>query len=128
MSEIIEKPKTLANIEVAYSTEEERQTIVHCIYDLTRNIWDSAARIWPSTILVCEHTGREFKFHHAEGISLFPDWTIMYGGKKNRFTLIFEPMPRDVKVFELYERIPEPRGWRVKGIKRNKSDVYTVTL
>jgi hypothetical protein len=37
-------------------------------------------------------------------------------------------LPSDCKTFTLKEEIPEPGGFEVKGIRRNKTDVYRVTV
>jgi hypothetical protein len=44
------------------------------------------------------------------------------------FLLIFSALPKACILFDLIEDIPQPGGFLVKGIKRNKTDVYRITL
>jgi len=49
-------------------------------------------------------------------------------GTTARFTLIFASLPKTCEVFNLYEDIPQDSGFHIKGIRRNKSDVYNVEI
>lgn len=100
---------------------EERQTIVHCTCIET----DYAYRIWPSTYLVEQGTGRRAKLITAFNISFAPQWTFNDG---KGFTLIFEGLSKDCSVFDLKEIIPQDGGFEITGIKRNAMDVYNVTI
>jgi hypothetical protein len=100
---------------------EERQTIVHC--SISNADDNYAYRIWPSTFLIEQGTGRRAKLITAFNISFAPEWT-MNDGKG--FTLIFEGLSKGCMLFDLKEVIPQEGGFEVLGIPRNRSDVYTV--
>ncbi|MBK9284323.1 MAG: hypothetical protein IPM51_08355 [Sphingobacteriaceae bacterium] len=100
--------------------EVERQTIVHC------NCGDVYAyRVWPSTFLIEQESGNRLRLLNIFNITYAPDWTINNG---QGFTLVFEGLSKDCKMFDLMEIIDEPGGFEVKGIQRNKTDVYNVKL
>lgn len=105
--------------------ETERQTIVHCSHFLEAG---DGIRIWKTTYLVEIPTGRKRKLLHAENISIYPTWTIMDKGGNYKFTLIFEGLSKDCGSFDLIEEIPQPGGFECRGIKRNQTDVYRVTI
>jgi hypothetical protein len=63
-----------------------------------------------------------------EGITLFPEWTRVDRVGIFRFTLIFSGLPNDCQVFSMVEEIPEPGGFLVSNISRNKKDVYSISL
>jgi hypothetical protein len=106
-------------IETEVFVQEERQTIVHCTAGDTY-----AYRVWPSTFLI-EKGGRRAKLITAYNISFAPQWTLNSG---KGFTLIFEGLSRECKVFDLVEIIPQEGGFEVRDIVRNNSDVYNVEL
>ena len=106
--------------EVKTLQSEERQTIVHC-----RVAEDYAYRIWPSTFLVEQRTGKRAKLITAFNISFAPEWTLNDG---RGFTLIFEGLSKNCRLFDLKEMIPEEGGFQVLAIERNHSDVYQVQL
>lgn len=99
--------------------ETEAQVIVHCALNDDLN----AVRIWPTTYLICAHTGAKSKLIDALNISFYPDWCITPS-----FTLLFESLPKDCKLFHLVEEIPEQGGFEVNNISRNNSDVYRVVF
>jgi len=99
--------------------ETEAQVIVHCAVNDDLN----AVRIWPTTYLICAHTGAKSKLIDALNISFYPDWCITPS-----FTLLFESLPKDCKLFHLVEEIPEQGGFEVNNISRNNSDVYRVVF
>lgn len=119
----IEKEAEVAVEEEVKTLEsEERQTIVHC----SCSPQDSEAfRIWPSTFLIDVHSGRKAKLLTAFNISFAPVWTLNDG---KGFTLIFEGLSKDCTVFDLVEEIPQAGGFEVRGIARNKTDVYSVSF
>jgi hypothetical protein len=49
-------------------------------------------------------------------------------GSTLRFTLFFSSLPKSFVLFDFLEDIPESGGFEIRGIKRNKSDVYPVTI
>jgi len=119
------KEKTITKKKVKAKTKtlesEERQTIVHCTYNP-----EAAVRIWPSTFLIEKESGRKVKLITAFNISFAPEWTIATNG--NTFTLIFGGLSKGCTHFDLTEVIPLPDPFIVRNIKRNKSDVYTVSI
>lgn len=112
--EVAEEIKTLES--------EERQTIVHCSCSTQES---EAFRIWPSTFLIENHNGRKAKLLTAFNISFAPVWTLNDG---KGFTLIFEGLSKDCSSFDLIEQIPQAGGFEVRGIARNKMDVYHVNF
>ena len=107
-------------------TAEESQVIVHCSY--FTGGFEEKIRIWKSTFLMARESAHRSKLLYVENISLYPDWTDMERYKEFRFTLIFSALPKDCKVFDLVETIPEPGGFEVRGIGRNGVDVYRVEV
>jgi hypothetical protein len=118
------EPETITKIQEEVETEtmvaEEGQTIVHCICGM-----EAAYRIWPTTYLI-ESSGKRAKLVTAFNVSFYPYWTLKNAGQK--FTLIFEGLSKDCIIFDLKEEIPQEGGFFVKGIMRNKSDVYIVNI
>jgi hypothetical protein len=104
---------------------EEQVAIVHCTYHFPKEFQPSPIRIWPTTYLIQEN-GQQKKLLQAFNISPFPAWKLVNSG--HRFTLIFEGLDKDCKIFDLLEDIPEPGGFSIKNIHRNKTDVYWVTI
>jgi len=129
-TEIIKETKVVIDESVRKkllsAVEEQSQVIVHCRID---DDYDGTlVRIWPTTYLK-DISGRH-KSHllHAEGISIAPIWTEVPPGKTHYFTLLFSPLPKNCKVFDFFEQIPEPGGFIVRNIPRNKEDVYHIDL
>lgn len=99
---------------------------VHCHY---HNPYDEMfIRIWRSTFLIDRVSGTRAKLVHAENISYAPVWTYIPGKQLYTFLLIFSALPKDCKVFDLMEDIPQAGGFFVSGISRNEQDVYHVTI
>jgi hypothetical protein len=111
--------------EVLSQIHEEGMVIVHCTYSVEI---ESYIRIWKSTFLIDKASGDRCNMHHAENITIAPEWTYVPEGKSYRFTLIFAPLPKSCEFFDLLEDIPLAGGFFVQNIKRNKSDVYHVTI
>jgi hypothetical protein len=101
---------------------EERQTIIHC-----KCIGEGSElyRIWPTTFLIEHENNERKKLITAFNISFAPEWTINDG---KGFTLIFEGLSKACKQFDLKEIIPFAGGFKKLNIKRNNTDVYTITL
>lgn len=107
--------------------EEEKQVIVHCCFPAT--LYEgSLIRIWNSTYLIDDSLAHKSSLIHHENISLFPYWTEVPPFKDFWFTLVFSGLPKECKIFDLQEVIPEEGGFHVKNIKRNGTDVYRVKL
>lgn len=111
--------------EILSQIHEEKAVIVHCTYNAEI---DGGIRIWNSTFLIDKASGDRSNMHHAENISIAPEWTYVPEGKTYRFTLIFAPLPKSCEFFDLLEDIPQAGGFFIQNIKRNKSDIYNVRI
>jgi hypothetical protein len=111
--------------ELLTDVEERGQVTVHCSI-ITE--WADMIRIWPSTYLVCCHSGHRSRLLHAEGISYAPHWQPIPPGKSIAFTLLFEGLPKDCILFDLVEDIPDQCGFYSPSILRNAVDVYRVEV
>lgn len=105
---------------------EDSFVYVHCYFN---NIYkDMLIRIWKTTFLIDLSIGTRSRLLHVENISLAPQWTLIPDGKVYRFLLIFEGLPRGCTSFDLLEDIPQAGGFHVKGISRNRTDVYHIDI
>ncbi len=104
-------------------TLSEKCTIVRCVY---RKTYYNRIRIWPSTFLIQNNGVRKKMLQHYN-IALYPEWIIVKS-HPHIFTLIFEGLDKDCVSFDLLEDIPEPGEFYVRGIQRNQTDVYSVSL
>lgn len=120
----IEAPSVETKNEIKPLIHEEKQTVVHCSMPCQIGM---GARIWKSTYLITDG-GIKIPLLFWDGISQAPYWTIIEHNGFFKFTLFFSGLPNDCKAFTLKEEILEPGGFEVKGIRRNKSDVYRVTV
>lgn len=117
---------TASDIRPESAVIEESQVIVHCRYRAT---WlADGIRIWPSTFLISKDCGHRSELLHTENITRYPHWTWIIPGRTLRFTLIFSGLPKSCTAFDLVEVIPEPGGFEVRDIKRNRMDVYEVEI
>lgn len=107
--------------------EEESQVILHCCVK-SQSFFQEKIRIWSSTYLVDRTLEHVSKLIHFENITLFPEWTDIADGKEYWFTLVFSGLPKDCKVFDFLELIPQNGGFFCEGITRNSSDVYKIIL
>lgn len=129
MAKIITEPSINISKEIleelCTELEEMGQVVVHCLYD---SIIPTLIRIWQTTYLYDRDSPHNSELVHAENISYFPRWTEAKQGK-NHFTLIFSGLPRTCNVFDLIEHCDNENGaFRIKSIKRNKSDIYYIQL
>lgn len=129
MGETIIKPKIAREIlaELQTKVEEEKQVILHCCYE-SDFIMEEKIRIWSSTYLIDRNSNHISKLLHFENISLFPTWTDVPVAKEYWFTLVFAGLPKDCKVFDFIELIPQHGGFFEEGIVRNSSDIYRIKL
>jgi hypothetical protein len=104
----------------------ESQVIVHCSFDSEDD--DTLIRIWRTTFLIDRNSGHRSKLVHVDGITLFPNWMPIPANHTARFTLIFSGLPKGCSTFDLVEEIPQSNGFVINNIKRNKMDVYQVTI
>ncbi len=129
MSETIVKPRISQEILDKIQSEivEEKQVILHCCYK-SDFFLEEKIRIWSSTYLIDRQSEHVSRLVHFENISLFPHWTDVPYGKDYWFTLVFSGLPKDCKVFDFIELIPQNNGFFEEGIVRNSSDVYKIRL
>lgn len=121
---IVKEPKHKTKVKIQTLVLEEKQVIVHCSIPCEVGM---GVRIWKTTYLVTED-GVKIPLLFWDGITLAPMWTPVFKKGNYKFTLIFAGLPADCKVFSMVEQIPEPGGFEVRNIRRNKADVYNVTL
>lgn len=124
---IIEKP---VDIDLSILNElkefvlEEGQVTIHCI--CKGGDYGTSVRIWKTTYLYPHNSTGRSELVYSEGISLYPNWTKVERHGVLAFTLIFTALPATCKVFDMLEVIPQPGGFRIQDIVRNKTDVYYV--
>jgi hypothetical protein len=105
---------------------EQSHVYVHCYFNNT--VKDMLIRIWKTTFLVDKTSAHRSKLVHVENISYAPQWTIVPENALFQFLLIFDALPKDCEMFDLLEDIPQPGGFFVSNIMRNKKDVYHVYI
>ncbi|WP_334126919.1 hypothetical protein [Empedobacter brevis] len=124
MNMTIPKEKIFIDSELLTTIEEESQVIIHCC--MNADEYANAARIWPSTFIIDNHSRKRCQLVFVEGITMYPNWTYIEEGSSLYFTLIFNGLPKSCKSFDLVEIIPQVGGFEYRKIKRNKSDVYHI--
>jgi glutathionylspermidine synthase len=119
---------TVSQVEVEQEIVEleASHVYVHCYFNNT--VKDMLIRIWKTTFLIDKSSSHRSKLVHAENISFAPQWTIIPENKMFQFLLIFEGLPKGCERFDLLEDIPQPGGFYVADIMRNKKDVYHVYI
>ena len=105
--------------------QEEGMVILHCSYTAG---FGTSIRIWNTTVLIDKASGTRSGLLHALNITMAPIWMEVPAGSTVRFTLIFLSLPKTCEIFDFLEDIPRPDRFEIRGIKRNKSDVYNVTI
>ena len=121
-----EKPIVKTAVEEEVTVLEQSHVYVHCYFNNT--VKDMLIRIWKSTFLVDKGSVHRSKLVHAENISFAPQWTNVPENGLFQFLLIFEALPKGCEMFDLLEDIPQPGGFFVTSIARNKKDVYHVYI
>lgn len=113
--------------ELKSETNAEKQVIVHCGF---RNnfAFGNLIRIWKTTYLLAADSSHKSKLLFTDNISLSPVWTEVPLVEEFWFTLIFSGLPSDCEYFDLAEVIPEPGGFFISQIKRNKTDIYRIKI
>jgi hypothetical protein len=119
----LERPDLLP--ELLTDVEEKGQVTVHCSF--VAGLSD-AIRIWPSTFLMCRHSGHRSQLLFAEGIPMAPTWMPVPAGNAIHFTLLFAGLPSHCVLFDLVEEIADLGGFHVPAILRNDMDVYRVEI
>jgi hypothetical protein len=115
---------TLASIDP--EVLEDSYVYVHCQFPISAP--GMLIRIWKTTVLKDCHSSAQSQLLHAENISYAPQWTMIPDAGTYTFLLIFSALPKSCTLFDLVEDIPQPGGFLVKNIARNKTDVYRITL
>jgi len=105
--------------------QEEGVVIVHCSFTTG---FGTTIRIWNTTVLIDKASGNRSGLLHALNITIAPVWMDVPAGSTVRFTLIFSSLPKTCEIFDFLEDIPSADRFEIRGIKRNKSDVYNVTI
>ena len=124
MSAAVLEEKIFIDSDLLTNIEEESQVIIHCC--MTADEYANAARIWSSTFIIDNQSGKRCQLVFADGITMYPNWTYIEEGSSLNFTLIFNGLPKSCKSFDLVEIIPQAGGFEYRKINRNKSDVYHV--
>ncbi|CAM3336832.1 hypothetical protein NZD85_04640 [Empedobacter stercoris] len=124
MSATILEEKIFIDTELLTNIEEESQVIIHCC--MNADEYANAARIWPSTFIIDNQSGKRCQLVFADGITMYPNWTYIEEKSSLNFTLIFNGLPKSCRSFDLVEIIPQAGGFEYRKINRNKSDVYHV--
>ena len=105
---------------------EDSYVYVHCQFPIPAP--GMLVRIWKTTVLKDCHSTGQSQLIHAENISYAPQWTMIPDKGTYSFLLIFSALPKSCTMFDLVEEIPQPGGFLVKNIARNKTDVYRITI
>ena len=121
-----EKPTIEAVTQEATIVQEESHVYVHCYFNNTDK--DMLIRIWKTTFLIDKASSHRSKLVHVENISYAPEWTAIPENAAYQFLLIFEALPKGCEIFDLLEDIPQPGGFFISSIMRNKKDVYHVYI
>ena len=114
-------------IKIKEERREERQVTVHCTFNCPQGE-PQLIRVWSSTFLVDKASSHRSSLLHADNITLYPNWTPVFGGSTYVFTLLFSALPSSCKSFDLFEEIPQSGGFFVPNIKRNELDVYRIVI
>lgn len=111
--------------QLSVQPEEQKLIVVHCtvFVEGIRRV-----RIWPSTFLFGEDCNARSTMIQSTGITTYPEWMLVGEAEPAKFTLFFEPLPADCKLFSLVEEIPESGGFYYGNIARNNEDVYRIEL
>jgi hypothetical protein len=111
--------------------QEQGQVIVHCLHygcsSMCGRTIKCELRLNPSIQLIPTNGSNPSHLLQAYNINLPParNFKESYG---TEFTLVFSGLPKDCTSFDFIEPDEDGRGWQVKNIKRNKTDVYYVYL
>lgn len=131
MEILIAKPEevTIAEpvTETEYEFEEEKQVFVHCRCESRGNENDKV-RISKATYLTDKDSEGRSNLLFAFNISYYPIWDFIPLNGPKKFTLVFAPLPKSCKIFDLIEVTEDFGAFVSYGIPRNKEDVYHINL
>lgn len=116
-------PELLAQI----NCDEEKQVIIHA---RTTNVYNynCTIRVWPTIYLFPKNSSIRCNLIESYNIAKYPIWHNLSPKSTHHFTLIFQGLPKDCEMFDIIEIIPEQGGFEVKGIQRNREDVYNIVF
>jgi hypothetical protein len=118
------KPKIRTDFKV--QIEELGQVTIHF---LVFTPFPMGIRIWESTYLYDVGSSHRSSLIYAHNINVYPthgSW-IEIGPGSYEFTLVFEGLPSGCSTFDMIEDCKGESGsLSIKGIQRNKQDVYYV--
>ena len=124
------KAKPAIDLDELFEVHPELQTdshiYVHCHFNTSMD--EVLIRIWLTTFLVDQNSSARAKLVHVENITYAPHWTLVPPNYNYSFLLIFESLPKSCVIFDLIEEIPQPGGFVINSISRNKRDVYHIDL
>lgn len=127
MEILIDKPEKVTTtepvLETEYEFEEEKQIIVHCRCQ-SRGYEDDKVRIWKTTYLMDKGSESRSNLLFAFNISFYPIWDLLPLNSSKKFTLVFAPLPKSCKVFDLIEVTDDSGAFVSYGIPRNREDIY----
>jgi hypothetical protein len=104
---------------------EQGQVVIHFLYDGSDTVHFGFIRIWPTSYLYDKHSAHRSKLVGVEQITIAPNWTPILPGQKHYFTLVFTGLPKSCTLFDFIEECnTEGPAFEVRGIDRNRSDVY----
>lgn len=106
--------------------DHEKQIIVHCNY-YNHGMADQI-RLWETTYLIAENNAYKSKLITAYNIAMYPHFLTTIPNVTHTFTMIFEALPKQCKVFHLLEDIPETGAFHINNIRRNKTDIYNLKI
>ena len=113
--------KVKVDLKPEHQYKEMRQVLVKAHYTFFLSL-----RIWPTTYLICNQSGKRSKLIFSENICLAPKWLPAW--PNHEFYLIFEGLPKGCHSFDLFEEITEPGNFHIRNIARNESDVYDICM
>lgn len=106
--------------------DQEKQIIVHCHY-YNHGMADQI-RIWETTYLIAKNNPYKSKLISAYNIAMYPNLLTTTPNVIHSFTLVFASLPKECKVFDLLEDIPEAGAFYINNIRRNKTDIYNLKI
>lgn len=125
-TQTLEKIKIAPELLEQINSEEEKQVIVHAKAKGIPNF--HSIRVWPTIYLIPKGSNYKCKLIQHYNIVLYPNWQPIGPTGQHSFTLIFQGLPTDCKVFDIKEIIPDKGAFEAFNINRNNSDVYYITF
>ena len=101
-----------------------REAQVTIIIELMSFLEGDAISIPRTSFLLTDVGSTKCKLLHVMNFALSPNKTCLTLDKTHTFVLIFSPLPKGCKLFELVTQSPEKGFKLLANFKRNKEDVY----